>query len=492
MKRLTQIFCFILLAVFIGCAVLHFLAAGNVQALMLNADALNIPTVIDNLLSHQGSLSHWYLSPAPYLFPDALVHAAIHPMTESMYARLAIFVAVQIAALFLVIWKLASRTCRNHPLAIAVAITGQLTWMALLRGSPYDQIMTAGFHYGAFVVSIAVVTLSFSRTHQYRNWCVIAILCSLTSLSDNIFVIQTTIPLVLTLAFIALFDSEHRAHRLITAAVAMFSSVIGSISYGLVISKDTRYPIHFDVHKFRVNAVGVRDIGLEFLRTHRPIAAALIVSCLLAMFYSVRLAKRIRRTTPIAMLSIFSFASVVSTCAGLVLATTNEMTLRYFIPVFSWPIIIVGLVVLNSEMFWGKLPVLVAGISALLLSLNTSTLVDTQGINYSYYPEDIACIDRALPSTKAAHGMANYWDAKYIQAFSKKNITLAQHLDILMPMKWITTEDYFHSTYDFAIISTNSIQAYTLSQELLVKKYGQPRSATTCGTRIVLVFQPGE
>ena len=492
MKTRTKIYSFVLLAIFVGCAVLQFLAAGNIQALMLNADALNIPTVVDNLISHDGSLSHWYLSPAPYLFPDALVHTVIHPMTESMYARLAIFAAVQIVLLFLLLWKLAVRTLRNHPLAIAVAITGQLTWMAVFRGGPYDQIMTAGFHYGAFLISIAVVTLSFGTTHRYRNWCMMAILCCLTSLNDNIFLIQTTIPLVLTLLLVAIFDGEHRAHRFITASVVMFSSVFGSISYGFVISKDTRYPIHFGVHKFLVNADGVRDISLEFIRTHEPIAVALIVSCLLAVFYLVRLAKRIRRTTPIAMLSIFAFASVISTCAGLVLATTNEMTLRYFIPVFSWPVIIVGFIIFNTEMLWGKLPLLVASVAALILSLNTSTVVDTHGIDRAYYPEEIACIDRTLPSSKAIHGMANYWDAKYIQAFSKRDITLAQHLDILMPMKWITTQDYFRTTYDFAIISTNSPPAYTLSQELLVKKYGEPISATTCGTRIVLVFQQGE
>ena len=492
MKRRIQLFSFVLLAIFIACAVLQFLAASNIQALMLNADALNIPTVVDNLMSHHGSLSHWYLSPAPYLFPDALVHAAIHPLTENMYVRLAIFAAVQIALLFLLLWVLAVRLRRNHPLAIAVAITGLLTWMALLRGGPYDQIMTAGFHYGAFLISIAVVTLCINTTHWYRNWSMVAILCCLISLNDNIFLIQTTVPLVFTLVLVAVFDGEHRAHRLLTAGVAMVSSVIGSFSYGLFIANDTRYPIHFGVHKFRVNADGVRDIGLDFLGTHEPIAAALIVSCLLAVFYSIRLAKRIRRTTPIAMLSIFAFGSVISTCAGLVLATTNEMTLRYFIPVFSWPIIIVGLVILNSEMFWGKLPVVVASASALFLSLNTLTVIDTHGIHSAYYPEEIACIDRALPSSKAIHGMANYWDAKYIQAFSKRDITLAQHLDILMPMKWITTEDYFHTSYDFAIISTNSPPAYTLSRDLLIKNYGEPMSTTTCGTRIVLVFQEGE
>lgn len=492
MTRRIQIFCLVLLAIFIGCAVLQFLAGGDIRALMLNSDALNIPTVIDNLLSHDGNLSRWYLSPAPYLFPDAPIHVIIHPFTSSMYVRLAAFVAVQIALLFLVMWRLAVRTFRNDPVVIAAIITGALTWMAILRGGPYDQLMTAGFHYGAFLVSIAVVTLSLSTTQQFRNWCAISILCFLTSLSDNIFVIQTTIPLVLTLVLVAIFDGEHRTNRLITAGITAFSSLIGSLSYGLFITHDTRYPIHFNMNKFRVNADGVRDVVVVLLRHQKIISTALLMSLLLAVHYIVRLVKRIRRTTSFAILTIFALASIASTCGGLILATTNEMTVRYFLPVFLWPLIISGFFIFNTDIFGGKMPVLFAGIAALMLSVNTFAIVDSNGINYTYYPADIACIDSALPQNREVHGMANYWDAKYIQAFSKRDLTLAQYLDILMPMKWITSEDYFHTSYDFAIISTNSPPAYTLSQELLVKNFGEPVSSSTCGSRIVLVFQQSE
>jgi hypothetical protein len=168
------------------------------------------------------------------------------------------------------------------------------------------------------------------------------------------------------------------------------------------------------------------------------------------------------------------------------------MTIRYFIPVFAWPVILSGFAIFNTEIFAGKFPVIVASIVALVLSLNTSSLVDAHGINRTYYPDDIACIDNALSPSAAVHGIANYWDAKYIQVFSKRNLTVAQYWDVLAPMKWITTQDYYRDTYDFAIISTNASAPFTLSQDLIVKTYGQPVSATTCGTRIVLVLPHGD
>lgn len=457
---------------------------------MLDTDALNIPTVVDNVMAHGGSLSHWYLSPAPYLFPDALVHAVIQPFASDTYARLAVFATVQIAALFALLWWLAVRTLRQRPLAIAVAITGNLVFVALMRGGPFNQLMTAGFHYGAFLISVAVVVLALS-TQRRSNWAVIAVLCFLTSLCDNIFIIQTAVPLAVMLLLVALFDTEHRRHRIISAGTVAVSSVLGSLMYGVFIRHETRYPIQFTSEKFRSNANAVKLIIRDFASNHEPIAAAAILGAVIAAFYLVRLMKRIRRTTPIAMLTIFAAGSVVSTCIGLVLATTNEMTIRYFIPVFTWPLIVCGLIIFNTDLLREKVPVLVATITAIVLCLNTSTFVDTNGIERNYYPNDVACIDDALPNLGQLHGMSNYWDAKYIQSFSKRNLTVAQYWDNLTPMKWITTDDYYRSSYDFAVISTNMPPQFTLSRDLLIETFGEATSSVTCGSRIVLVFQRG-
>jgi hypothetical protein len=490
MKRSSHAFSIVLLAIFIGCAVTQFLAAGDIRALMLDTDALNIPTVVDNVITHSGSLSHWYLSPAPYLFPDALVHAVIQPFASNTYARLAVFAAVQIAALFALLWWLAVRTLRQHPLAVSVAISGNLVFVALMRGGPFNQLMTAGFHYGAFLISIAVVVLTLS-TQRRSNWVVIAVLSFLASLSDNIFIIQTAVPLAVTLLLVALFDTEHRCHRIISAGTVAVSSVLGSLMYGVFITHETRYPIHFTSEKFRSNAHAVKLILRDFASNHEPLGAAVIVSGVIAIFYVLRLMKRIRRTSPIAIVSIFAFGSVVSTCVGLALATTNEMTIRYFIPVFTWPLIVCGLIIFNTDMLREKVPVLVATFTAIVLCLNTSTRVDTHGIERDYYPTDVACIDNALPNLGQLHGMSNYWDAKYIQSFSKRDITVAQYWDNLTPMKWITSDDYYRSSYDFAVISTNMPPQFTLSRELLEKTFGQPTASVTCGSRIVLVFQRG-
>lgn len=492
MKRIAHATSFVFLAIFIVCGVLQFLAGANIRALMLDTDALNIPTVMDNVMSHHGSLSQWYLSPAPYLFPDALIHVVIHLFTTNTYVQLAVFAAIQILLIFAAMWWLAVRIKRNHPLAIAVAITGNLTWMALLRGGPYNQLMTAGFHYGAFLVSVLMAALCVGTNHPRRTWVSLGALSFLTALSDNIFVIQTAVPFALVLLFVGAFDAEHRVHRLANAAVIAASSMLGSFAYGPFISHHTRYPVELSVQKFRDNAHAVRATIGTFLNNHEPIGVALVLCALCGVFYGARVAQRVRRTQPIALLALFGCASVISTCTGLVLATTNEMTIRYFIPVFTWPVIIGGLVIFNANLLREKVPVLVAGVTALILCLNTSKYIDTHGIDRSYYPQELACIDNALPQGVELHGIANYWDAKYVQAFSRRSLTVAQYWDNLTPMKWITTDDYYHSSYDFAIVSSTAAPQFVLSKDLIVKNYGPPTNTVTCGTRIVLVYERAE
>jgi hypothetical protein len=38
-----------------------------------------------------------------------------------------------------------------------------------------------------------------------------------------------------------------------------------------------------------------------------------------------------------------------------------------------------------------------------------------------YYPEDIACIDKALAEQEATIGIAQYWDARYIAAYARES-----------------------------------------------------------------------
>ncbi|MCB1778136.1 MAG: hypothetical protein KDI50_11945, partial [Candidatus Competibacteraceae bacterium] len=100
----------------------------------------------------------------------------------------------------------------------------------------------------------------------------------------------------------------------------------------------------------------------------------------------------------------------------------------------------------------------------------------------------IHCIDNAINERELRNGIAQYWDAKYIQAFSKLKMNLAQHIENLEEHRWITSRKFYKKNYDFAIISENANPPYKISYRKLVEINGEPESTISCGDKQVLIY----
>jgi hypothetical protein len=129
------------------------------------------------------------------------------------------------------------------------------------------------------------------------------------------------------------------------------------------------------------------------------------------------------------LLSIFSVVCVLSDLLFLI---------QVLIPLVFWG---------TLANYWG----FEKGMSS--ISIHAFELVEKNGFSDDFYPDYIACIDGSLKNFHLVYGIAQYWDAKHIQAFSKQKIVLAQHWSDLQEQKHITSDAFFKSAYDFAIIS---------------------------------------
>jgi hypothetical protein len=164
---------------------------------------------------------------------------------------------------------------------------------------------------------------------------------------------------------------------------------------------------------------------------------------------------------------------------------------RYLIPIFVWPIIM-SILFLSygfKHYFHSFARVCMIG---LVISLGTQvhTLFKKNGFNADYYPADVACIDKALNQYPTLnHGIANYWDSKFIQNYSRHRIVIAQYLNNLTEHAWITSESFFRPTYDFAIISNNAESVYVLSHKKKLKQWKKPAIETIhCGEHDLLIY----
>lgn len=115
-----------------------------------------------------------------------------------------------------------------------------------------------------------------------------------------------------------------------------------------------------------------------------------------------------------------------------------------------------------------------------------------KGLSFDFYPEQISCIDNAIDQRGLRNGIAQYWDAKYIQAFSKLKINLAQYIENLEEHRWVTSNKFYKKNYDFSIISENAKPPYKISSQKLAEINGEPGSAVICGDKKILIYGQGK
>jgi hypothetical protein len=202
-----------------------------------------------------------------------------------------------------------------------------------------------------------------------------------------------------------------------------------------------------------------------------------------------RFDRRILRQMPtgLATLITFSMLSMMAMLAAIMLVSNLPPSPRYLIPMLVWPIVVI--VLLISHILGKKVAWPASALSALLaLSLVAMAMRLPQPATTEYYPEQIACIDKALAGKSLEHGIAEYWDAKRIQAFSHHKLALAQYFSDLTSQKWITSDRFYRSKYDFAIIAEDAEPMYKLPVEMLTTLNGAPKETVSCGTRKVLIY----
>ena len=189
---------------------------------------------------------------------------------------------------------------------------------------------------------------------------------------------------------------------------------------------------------------------------------------------------------------MFAALSCAATVTVMLLSTTVPPVPRYLIAALSWLLVsgVFVLVFLLGKRFrYAGLGL--ALVLTDLLAGDAWRVRDVRNTAPYFYPEQLACIDRALAGTNARHGIAQYWDAKLLQCLGRHRLTLAQYFGTLEPMQWITSQRFFGERYHFAIIAEDEGPAFRLPREQFSAS-GQVTQSVSCGNRTVLLFgSPG-
>lgn len=488
----------------IGALLVSYISGHPIQGFLFNSDTLFLPVFLENLFQGGGSISDWYLPQVPFFFPDYLIFLGAYFLGGNIYGQIAIYSVFQVTLTFISIYFFAKELDYKGALFISVLASVLLIWLSLtLNGvEPFPLLLTSVSHFGAFLVEILSLALAIKYFHctteKQKNKIILYLCCLsfLATLSDTLFLAQFLIPLSGSIFIINVLTRQRLINNIYLATLPLIFGIMGLLSYSVVDENKTRVPIVIGTEKIIAHLIDGKDsvfgnltvlfIKSPFFTFYFAIFYVFCSFCLFSLFRQRYLLNLPKEVIYVIIFVLFSSGAMLS---AVLLITNQTVAVRYFIPAFCWPIII-GVIVtayfLKDKFFYFGSVISIAAVTNLWF--NTLALLKNNGVAKNYYPNEISCIDASLAKEQLSNGIAEYWDAKYIQAFSKSKITLAQYTRNLEEYRFITSKKYFKQTYDFVIVKKTGELAQRISKQELIELNGTPKKTLNCGDRDLLIY----
>jgi hypothetical protein len=484
----------------LACIALAYLGGHDLRSGLLHADALYLPTLFHDLLHAGGRLSDWYLTPAPYYFPDYPLYLAAYALAPDSYLQVLVFALLQCGVLLAGSWALARRFAPGAALPCAAFSLVLLLGLALSAQEPFVLLLSNASHFGAFLAAVLCVLawLRFEDTGARGALWLAGALAFATTLSDSLFLLQAALPLTLAGAARLLREPAYlagRRRRALLPWVLVGGAVLGHLGYKVLVMNRTRYKARMDLQHIAANLHDLSAIALRLWEALPLFGLAWLAFLGFALACALRLARGrdpFGLPRALAWLLVFWLVSLAGALAVSLLVTNIPVAARYFIPAACWPILLAPLAA--SRLLRARTAaVALAGTLACSAAIGVTTFrhVQAHPLQQAYYTDDIACLDGALAGSDLHHGIAQYWDAKTFQRFSRHGIELAQHDDGLQESRWITSKRYFREAYDFALVGPRGPAPYNIPVERLQALNGAPAAQVQCGGYTVWLYGRG-
>ncbi len=492
----------------VAVAVAFFLLEAVNRNLLFNSDTVYLPMLFDDLLREGGSLSSWHLTPAPGFFPDMVLFFMARSLLPNTLLNFTAFAVFQVGLAFLATLMMIRAFDSAQPRRLERGVVFGVFFVTAVsifssRGAaPYVHIFLPVYRFGATFNSLILTSCMFMAldSHRVTGRVGLGLICMLATASDLMFVPMAIAPAIVSIALTAWKSRVFpRRTAVLLSSILVVCSFLGWLVKQLIV-KDTMgqyIGLGFTPWKGQVRLL-FSLITQSFV--HQPLAAAVIVAFFLAvafkLFGVLASSKGHSGYGPQAsdkMLYILLFI-VISPLMTLVAIVTNGIIsgdgneLRYISNLFWFPIFFSWLVFQPFGITWRWLR-FALGTWLALVALQLS-LVPKSGFSMDYYPPLVECVDRVVSVFAAKEhvpvrkGISQYWEAKLITHFSRKDLSVLQFLADLSPYLWINNEDwYLNQRYDFAVLADNSQMPAPPFKERILSLNGQPKETRFCSTK---------
>lgn len=514
-KQFFQKTNFVLAIIFsLVCVVLVFAGMEEQQLkVFFSSDALYLQSIYKDIFLDKTGVGGWNINAAPNFFPDMLLYFILNGVFQDFKTATFLFSIIQYSLIIYLIYLLYSALSKHDAVFYATISILFLDAFLLVRLISGDFIYTSyillsAYHLGSFVMALAclVLTIYYIKTSKGMFLIWLIILGSLATLSDRLFIVQYTFPVlfvllllfrslsgmrtlkilssVLLLTFIGLgifkiVDNSH-AIRVMDTAWKMFnfSNIGGS------------FAIFFQQHIGYLKAMDMRGI-INVL----SIISLIIIT---GLFFKGARALVVKSNTwqnnhLIPMVFIFfAFANTwITLLTPLINGSYIAISLfRYNIYALYMLMMLYGFYLFYSKRVLSNKKVLLgthAGVFLLIVVLGVKLIWSTDikdGLKnyFNYYPETTQCLDNAMKEENIQYGVAHYWEAKFNTMFSKNNLRMYAVYPNYDAYYHATNKNWFYKTgrgkfgdpeFNFVFVSSEKINE-------VVDKFGEVKKIIPC------------
>lgn len=429
------------------------------------SDTLYFPSIYKDLFIDHYSLKGWHLNPSPNFFPDMIVYFLLMLCSGNFILSSFLFSLIQYFVILFLI-HLVFKTFVPGPSLLYESISMLLMTMFILVYT-YSKdfmftfyIVSNGYHTGAFVMALIclLLTIRYLKVPKKQTFFLLFFICSLSILSDRLFIILFSIPVLSVLVF--LVKKQFRKEIVKILAINLFSIFTG---LGLFHVLNSSGYIFFDLPHRIMDFNNIRSSWniltrqmWEYLTGANCKSLIIIISLLSFTGTIILLISNLKKEKSYSYLTFYLLFCVVFIPVVFFMPVVNGNytgydTLRYNIYVFYLALINTGIILVQLSQRvkkQGRFSVMAASLVSLLIIFTLITAfvsLSPKGIKdyFNYYPNVVKCVDDAAQKEDLEYGVSNYWDAKLVTMFSKQGVRVLPVYDNLEPYDHVANENWF-------------------------------------------------
>jgi hypothetical protein len=443
--------------------------------ILFSSDTLYLPSLYRDLFQDGYTLNGWTFNAAPNFFPDMLLFFSLNAITGSFISAAFFYALIQYFSILILFYALFKQIKPNlHPSTFALAIIffTSFLFIFLIDNDFYisSLINNNAFHNSAFLITVLLLWLVFLFLRKKSNkiLIVMGIITIIAAPCDRLFFVCFSVPVFLMAVVLYFLNFEKQLQK--RFFIMLLLSTIVAIIVWLIFKNNSVFRITSAYGEMTIKSIVsswqiFSQQMISYLTTFsiRQILICLslisYLTCVMFVVYKlIKVKNKKESLTVIVAFEVFVlfftpivlFAPILSGSYG------GFDTFRYnYFPFLLLPFNIILLMsdfldknkmyrILFNAVFC-SLVVLFSG-----YYLRHHTIVKELSNFFSFCPAYVIEIDSYFQDTTITqHGICNdYWKAKQITMFTKKNIRVYFTFDDGFPWHHAANINWFYNADD--------------------------------------------